>query len=74
METLALWKGIFDAGVYASAALPPAVPGGGGLLRTSYMATHADEQLAEVRDAFASLRARGERCASEGRPGGSSAP
>lgn len=56
METLALWKALFDAGVYANAALPPAVPEGGGLLRTRHMATYFDEQLAEVRDAFASLR------------------
>ncbi|GAB4304748.1 MAG: pyridoxal phosphate-dependent aminotransferase family protein [Candidatus Bipolaricaulota bacterium] len=58
METLVLWRELFEAGVYANAALPPAVPEGRCLLRTSYMATHTEDQLAEVLHAFASLRAR----------------
>jgi 8-amino-7-oxononanoate synthase len=57
MDTLVLWKRLFEAGVYTNAALPPAVPEGKCLLRTSYMATHTDEQLAEVIRAFASIRA-----------------
>lgn len=56
METLLLWKALFEAGVYTNVALPPAVPEGRCLLRTSYMATHTDEQLAEVVRAFASVR------------------
>jgi len=58
MDTLVSWKALFEAGVYANAALPPAVPEGKCLLRTSYMATHTDEQLAEAIRAFASVRAR----------------
>ncbi len=58
METLVLWKALFEAGVYTNAALPPAVPEGRCLLRTSYMATHTDEQLDEVSRAFASLCAQ----------------
>ncbi len=57
METLLLWKALFEAGVYTNAALPPAVPDGRCLLRTSYMATHTDEHLDEVIRAFGSLRA-----------------
>jgi len=46
-EKLALiaWKKLFEAGVYTNVFLPPAVPVGKSLLRTSYMATHTDEQI-----------------------------
>jgi 8-amino-7-oxononanoate synthase len=53
MDTLRMWKALFDAGVYVNAVLPPAVPPGKSLLRTSYMATHTDEQLDRVLDSFA---------------------
>jgi 8-amino-7-oxononanoate synthase len=46
------WKDLFEAGVYANAVVPPAVPKGQSLLRTSYMATHTDEQLNQILDAF----------------------
>ncbi|MFH1609687.1 MAG: pyridoxal phosphate-dependent aminotransferase family protein [Candidatus Bipolaricaulota bacterium] len=58
MDTLVLWKALFEAGVYTNVALPPAVPEGNCLLRTSYMATHTDEQLGEVIRAFASVRTK----------------
>ncbi len=41
-KAVLLWKALFDAGVYTNAALHPAVPLGGALLRTSVMATHED--------------------------------
>ncbi|MGB2895343.1 MAG: pyridoxal phosphate-dependent aminotransferase family protein [Anaerolineales bacterium] len=46
-EELALitWKKLFEAGVYTNVFLPPSVPEGKSLLRTSYMATHTDEQI-----------------------------
>ena len=50
---LRVWKALFDAGIYVNAVLPPAVPPGKALLRTSYMATHTDEQLDYVLDTFA---------------------
>ncbi len=50
--TLRFWKGLFDAGVYANPVLSPAVPEGLQLLRTSYMATHTDEQLERVLATF----------------------
>jgi len=50
---LMVWKALFDAGIYVNAVLPPAVPPGKALLRTSYMATHTDEQLDYVLDTFA---------------------
>ncbi len=39
-------------GVFANVAVSPAVPPGKALIRTSYMATHTDEQLDKVLDAF----------------------
>ena len=36
---------LFERGVYASAIRPPAVPGGGGRIRTSLMATHSSEDV-----------------------------
>jgi len=53
MVMLQMWKRLFDAGIYVNAVLPPAVPPGKALLRTSYMATHTDEQLERVLDTFA---------------------
>jgi len=50
---LMVWKALFEAGIYVNAVLPPAVPPGKALLRTSYMATHTDEQLDYVLDTFA---------------------
>ncbi len=46
------WKDLFEAGVYSNAVVPPAVPQGQALLRTSYMATHTDEQLDRILEAF----------------------
>ncbi|HET6516520.1 MAG TPA: pyridoxal phosphate-dependent aminotransferase family protein [Thermodesulfovibrionales bacterium] len=41
-----------DEGVFANVAVSPAVPEGRALIRTSYMATHTDEQLDKVLNAF----------------------
>ncbi len=49
------WKAFWKAGIYLNVALPPAVPERRSLLRTSYMATHTDEQLEAVEAAFRSL-------------------
>lgn len=43
--TLAVCKKLFESGVYVNSSIPPAVPQGQCLIRTSYMATHTDEQL-----------------------------
>jgi 8-amino-7-oxononanoate synthase len=42
-----------DEGVFANVAVSPAVPDGKALIRTSYMATHTEEQLDKVLTAFA---------------------
>lgn len=47
-----IWKAMFEAGVYVNMVVSPAVPEGRQLLRTSYMATHTDEQLERVVEIF----------------------
>ncbi len=51
-RTLTVWKTLFDAGVFVNPVLCPAVPEGHELLRTSYMATHTDDQMAQVLGMF----------------------
>lgn len=45
IKTFKFWKALFDAGVFTNPVVPPAVPEGDGRIRTSYMATHTDDQL-----------------------------
>lgn len=52
MKTFMVWKALFEAGVFVNPVLSPAVPTGMELLRTSYMATHTDEQLEQVLHIF----------------------
>ncbi len=52
MDCLRFWRDLFEEGVYANAVVPPAVPRGQSLLRTSYMATHTNDQLDRILDAF----------------------
>jgi 8-amino-7-oxononanoate synthase len=51
--TILAWKKCFDAGLYTNPVLPPAVPVDSCLLRTSYMATHTDEQIDRALEIFA---------------------
>jgi 8-amino-7-oxononanoate synthase len=55
MKTIFAWKALFEAGLYTNPVLPPAVPEGQSLLRTSYMATHTDAQLDRVLETFATV-------------------
>jgi 8-amino-7-oxononanoate synthase len=52
MRAAIIWKAMFEAGVYVNMVVSPAVPEGKQLLRTSYMATHTDEQLGRVLEIF----------------------
>lgn len=52
LDCFKFWKELFEAGVYSNAVVPPAVPNGQALLRTSYMATHTDEHLDKILSAF----------------------
>ena len=56
-RAVALWKALYDEGVYTNVALYPAVPRGGALLRTSVMATHGQEHLDRALDTFERVRA-----------------
>ncbi len=47
-----MWRDLLDAGVFVNAVVPPAVPQGQSVLRTSYMATHTNEDLDFILDAF----------------------
>lgn len=49
-KTLVFWKELFEAGVFVNPIVSPAVPPDMCLLRTSYMATHTDEELNRVID------------------------
>ncbi len=43
--TIMFWKRLFDEGVYTNCVIPPAVPQGESLLRTSIMLTHTSEHI-----------------------------
>jgi 8-amino-7-oxononanoate synthase len=45
MKTLNFWRALYDGGIFANPVLPPAVPPNRSLIRTSYMATHTDEDI-----------------------------
>ncbi|MEE9442741.1 MAG: pyridoxal phosphate-dependent aminotransferase family protein [candidate division Zixibacteria bacterium] len=55
MTCFKLWKDLSDEGIFANAIVPPAVAPKMSLIRTSYTATHTDQQLDRVLDAFARL-------------------
>ncbi len=52
LKAMRTWRALFDAGVYTNVAIPPAVPPGKALLRTSCMATHTADQMERVLEAF----------------------
>ncbi|MFQ5690163.1 MAG: aminotransferase class I/II-fold pyridoxal phosphate-dependent enzyme [Gemmatimonadota bacterium] len=54
-KTFQFWRALFDAGVFTNPVVPPAVPEGSCRLRTSYMATHTDEELDFVLDRVATI-------------------
>ena len=54
-RTFMTWKALYDAGVYTNPVVSPGVPPESSLLRTSYMATHTDEQLDRVLETFAGV-------------------
>jgi 8-amino-7-oxononanoate synthase len=54
-RTFQAWKFLIEEGVYTNPVIPPAVPPNLSLLRTSYMATHTEEQLSFVLEKFAKV-------------------
>lgn len=51
-KTFKFWLNLFQEGVYANPVISPAVPPDRALIRTSYMATHQDNDLDVVLDIF----------------------
>lgn len=51
-KTFLAWRLLFENGVFVNPVISPAVPPGMQLLRTSYMATHTDQQLEQVLEVF----------------------
>jgi len=56
MKALMAWKTFFEAGIYTNLAIPPSVPADMALLRTSYMATHTDDQIDRVLEVFKKVK------------------
>jgi 7-keto-8-aminopelargonate synthetase-like enzyme len=52
MKVYEMCRLLFEYGVFVNAVVSPAVPPGRELLRTSYMATHTEEQLDKILSAF----------------------
>lgn len=52
MKTLNFWRTLYDGGIFANPVLPPAVPPNRSLIRTSYMATHTDEDTGLALELF----------------------
>ena len=52
MTCFEFWRDLLEAGVFVNAVVPPAVPQGQSIMRTSYMATHTDDELDFILDAF----------------------
>jgi 8-amino-7-oxononanoate synthase len=58
LKTFQVWKTLVEEGVFTNPVIPPAVPQGEELLRTSYMATQQDDQLDTVLEVFAKVGKR----------------
>ncbi|MEM1094255.1 MAG: aminotransferase class I/II-fold pyridoxal phosphate-dependent enzyme [Bacteroidota bacterium] len=52
LTCLQFWQDVLDEGVFVNPVVPPAVPQGQALMRTSYMATHSDDDLDFILGAF----------------------
>jgi 8-amino-7-oxononanoate synthase len=55
LKTFYFWKLLFENGIFTNPVISPAVEPGRQLLRTSYMATHTDDELDQVLETFHQL-------------------
>ncbi|MDD0852248.1 pyridoxal phosphate-dependent aminotransferase family protein [Halobacteriovorax sp. GB3] len=53
LKSMQVTRFLADNGIFATPVIPPAVPKGEALIRTSYMATHNEEELSKVLEVFA---------------------
>ncbi len=63
------WKDLLAEGVFTNPVIPPAVPRGQALMRTSYMASHSNDELDMVLAAFRTVGLRHEIITDDGRMG-----
>jgi 7-keto-8-aminopelargonate synthetase-like enzyme len=52
------WKGLWEEGIFTTPAIPPGVPAGRSLIRTSVNANHAPEHIERLLEAFAAVGKR----------------
>lgn len=57
-QALALWRGLYERGVYVNLIFPPATPSGKSLVRISVSAAHTAEQVEKIGQAFVELAER----------------
>ena len=70
METcFKFWKDLLEEGVFVNAVVPPGVPTGQSLMRTSYMATHTDGDLDHILEAFRTVGLKHGVIGRNGQPG-----
>jgi 8-amino-7-oxononanoate synthase len=55
LKTFYFWKLLYENGIFTNPVISPAVEPGRQLLRTSYMATHTDDELDQVLETFYQL-------------------
>ena len=48
-----MWRALHELGIFSNPVVSPAVPPGHALMRLTLMATHTDEHVAQIIDAFA---------------------
>ena len=48
-----MWRALHEMGIFANPVISPAVPPGRALMRLTLMATHTDEHVQKIIDAFA---------------------
>ena len=58
-RTFVVTRQLFEQGVYVNPVIPPAVPEGGCMLRTSYTATHTREQMDRAAAVFRQVLVEG---------------
>ncbi len=56
LKSMQITNFLADKGVFATPVIPPAVPKGEALIRTSYMASHSIEELTKVLEIFALVK------------------